>query len=99
LPITLEFPAWPVTIQGHSSDLSAGGIGAIIRSKLPSQLKSAVVRINPPSGQKELSFHAQLRYQSGLRYGFEFTNVRAADRESIRRLIENRKRRVADVAG
>ena len=99
LPITVECPGWPVTIPGHSSDLSAGGIGTIIRNKLPSRIKSAVVRINSQSGQKELSFRAQLRYQSGLRYGFEFTNVKATDRESIRRLIENRKRRAADVAG
>jgi PilZ domain len=99
LPVSIEFPASPVTVHGHSSDLSAGGLGAIIRTKLPSEAKTGTVRIGPSGGQKELAFPAQLRYHSGLRYGFEFTNVSAANRQSIRRLIENRKRRAADVAG
>ena len=99
LPVTVEFPASPVTIHGRSSDLSAGGVGAVIRTKLPAAAKSGIVRISRPGGQKDIALHAQLRYQSGLRYGFEFTNVKAADREAIRRLIENRKRRAADVAG
>jgi len=98
LPVTVQFPGSSELIYGHSSDLSAGGMGAIIRGQLPSRTRGGTVKISPPAGRKQLSFDAQLRYQSGVRCGFEFTTISVAGREAIRRLIETQKHRAAQVA-
>ena len=91
---------WPITLElchptdnegplhGHSIDLSAGGISAMIRNKLPSRYKTACVKILLDTGKQSLVLEAQCRYQTGLRYGFEFSNVGSGEKETIRRLIE-----------
>jgi len=100
LPITVELsPATsPVVVHGYSSDLSAGGLGAVIRSRLPARYKTGPVRVRIERGEEILSLHASFRYQTGSRYGFEFMNVGAAEREAIRHLIETQKQRAADFA-
>ena len=98
LPIALQFPSSLQIIRGHSSDLSAGGVGAIIRERLPADHKTGFVKIDGPPGRRAISLRARLRYHNGLRYGFEFTNVSVAERDSLRRLIEAQTFRAADVA-
>jgi len=100
LPITVELsPATsPVVVHGHSSDLSAGGLGAVIRSRLPARYKTGPVRVRIERGDEILSLRANFRYQTGSRYGFEFINIDAAEREAIRHLIETQKQRAADFA-
>jgi hypothetical protein len=99
LPITLHFASSTSTIvfRGHSSDLSAGGLAAVIRDRMPSQVRTGVVKIDTEPGRKALALRAQLRYQTGARCGFEFTNVSTAERQAIRRLMEAQKHSSAQV--
>ena len=99
---------WPITVElcdstdnvgalhGHSIDLSAGGISAIIRSRLPSPYKTACVKILLDTGDQSLALQAHCRYQSGMRYGFEFSNVSSGEKETIRRLIETQLQHASD---
>lgn len=100
---------WPVTVelsdssndlgvvQGHSIDLSAGGMGAVIRGKLPSRYKTGPVKILVDTGEESLTFSAQFRYQTGLRYGFEFASVNSGEKEALRRLMESQFQKVPDI--
>jgi hypothetical protein len=82
-------------IHGQSSDLSAGGVGAVIRSSLPARYKTETVKISIERGQDSLQVFARLRYQNGFRHGFEFMNVGETEREAIRRFIGKRRTRAA----
>jgi len=92
LPITLQLNAGHI-FYGHSTDLSLGGLGVIIRSELPEVYKTETITIILGSGRESVSVLARLCYQSGLRHGFEFVNVSATQRDSIRRLIIKRRTR------
>jgi hypothetical protein len=90
-PVTLELSnssSSPEPIHGHSIDISAGGMGAIIRSKLPPRYKTALVKILIDTGEESVGFRAHLRYHTGLRYGFEFAKITPGEQEAIRRLME-----------
>ena len=97
LPIKLQLGlgSGAALIPGQSSDLSLGGVGALIRSGIPPRYKTEMLKIIIERGREALSLFARLRYQSGLRYGFEFVNVGATQREAIRRLISKRKQAAA----
>lgn len=101
VPVTLSLPpqASPVEIHGYTSDLSAGGIGAIIREKLPPTYKNTSIKIEVGTGASTLSFRGRFRHQSGVRYGFEFTDVAGQQRDAIRRMIENHMTEAASAAG
>lgn len=86
-------------IPGETSDLSLGGVGAVIRGDFPPRCKTETVKIGIERGRETLSLFARLRYQSGLRYGFEFINVGAAEREAVRRFLSRRRRQAAAVTG
>ena len=92
-PVTLKLSgmAKTVAVHGYTSDLSAGGMGAVIREKLPAQCNKVTVHISVEPGEAPLVFRARLRYQQGFRYGFEFTGLGAAEREAMRHLIGNRR--------
>lgn len=89
-PVTLELSdtSSATTFHGHSVDVSAGGIGTILRHNLPSRYKAALLKILIDTGEKSLGLQAHLRYHTGLRYGFEFANVTQVEQEAIRRLLE-----------
>jgi hypothetical protein len=89
LPITLLLSTGQL-IHGFSSDLSAGGVGAVIRGEIPAVDKAEPAKITLESGRGAVSLMARFCYQSGLRHGFEFLNVSAAEREAIRRIIIRR---------
>jgi hypothetical protein len=95
LPITLELNASAngEVIRGCSSDLSAGGMGAVIQDGIPSRYKTETVRVSIERGRESLTVLARLRYQRGLRHGFEFFNVDAGERETIRKFIARRTTR------
>ena len=97
LPIQLYFnPFLPSrAVHGFCSDLSVGGMGAVLRSGLPSGYANEKVKISIKKGREALSVQARLRYQNGMRYGFEFINVGAAERETIRRLISKGRMKTA----
>lgn len=86
-------------ILGETSDLSLGGLGALIRAGLPSRYKTEMVKIMIQRGREALLVVARLRYQNGFHHGFEFANVGAAQREAIRRFISGRGQPVAAVSG
>jgi hypothetical protein len=86
-------------IQGYMTDLSAGGLGAVIRTDVPSRFKTEAVRIQIERGRDSLSLAAHFRYQNGLRHGFEFINLSAGEREGIRRVITKHKTRAAGKVG
>jgi hypothetical protein len=100
LPVTFQIPPYssPVQIHGHSSDLSAGGLGAIIRGKLPSAYKTAMIKIEVGTSAVPLSVQGRFRHQSGVRYGFEFANIAGAQTEAIRRMIQKHMKAAAGVA-
>lgn len=99
LPVTFQIPPYsnPVQIHGYSSDLSAGGLGAIIRGKLPSAYKTAMIKIEVGTGAAPLSVHGKIRHQSGVRYGFEFADAAGARTEAIRRLLQKHMKAAAGV--
>lgn len=80
-------------IHGYTSDLSAGGVGTVIRTTLPSRYLTETVTLSIERGRDSLSVPARLRYHNGLRHGFEFVNVGAAEREIIRRIITRHRAR------
>jgi hypothetical protein len=100
LPIKVQLgdPTATEVIQGITNDLSAGGLGAVIRSGFHGRYREETVKITIGNGRELLSVEARLRYQNGLRYGFQFINVNTAEREAIRRIITKRKTRPATVA-
>ena len=99
IQVQLGLASTGAIIPGQSSDLSAGGLGAVIRSSLPARYKTEMVRISVERGHDSLSVFARLRYQNGLRHGFEFLNVDTAEREAIRRFISKGKKPAAAVTG
>jgi len=98
-PVTLELldSANSGVIHGHSVDLGAGGMGVIIRGKLPSRYENALIRIMMDTGEESLAVRAHLRYHAGTRYGFEFVHARSEEKQDIRRLIDTQLRRAADI--
>lgn len=97
LPVTFQLPSNPIPVQihGYSSDLSAGGLGAIIREKLPSAYKTALLKIDVGTGAAPLSVQGRFRHQSGVRYGFEFARVAGAQTEAIRRMLQKQMKAAA----
>lgn len=92
LPVKLHLTEGQL-IQARSADLSAGGVGAIIRNGLPVVFKAETATVTIESGRNSVSLLARLCYQSGLRHGFEFLNVSTTEREAIRRLIISQRTR------
>jgi PilZ domain len=86
VPITVEVshPQRPVMIHGHTHDLGEGGVGATILGKLPPQRRAVALKISLNGTKEPLVLRAHIRYRKGLRHGFKFTRMRAAEREAIR---------------
>jgi hypothetical protein len=96
LPIRMRLNAAPKgeIIQGCTNDLSVGGLAAVVRGTLPPRFRTDSVKIAIQHQRESLSIAARLRYQCGVRYGFEFVNVNAVEREALRRIITGRKMHV-----
>ena len=82
IPMTLRHLAaggiqsWPVI----SLDISAGGLGAMVRSGLQ---VGEMVKIDVLTPAFALSAVAVVRYTSSLRSGFEFVGLTTAERQQI----------------
>ena len=76
----------PLTLQGHTKDLSEGGLAAVIPSRLPGHKKTFAIRLPALRGGRQINVQARLRYRSGMRHGFEFVRLSPGDREAIREL-------------
>jgi hypothetical protein len=92
LPVALSTGSAYVNLRGETSDLSAGGIGAIIEDQLPTASKTWTLTIDLGPGTEPLTSHARLRYRNGSRHGFEFVRLGAEKREMIREFIEHQMR-------
>ena len=87
LPITLESRHKQGTIvQGHTTNLSEGGLGAVISERFADEKRNLTIRLPGLHSRKDIQVSARLRYRKGMRHGFEFMRVSAADREAIREL-------------
>ena len=76
----------PLTLRGHTKDLSEGGMAAVIASRLPGHRKTFAIRLPASAGGRHIQLQARLRYRSGMRHGFEFVRVSPTDRQAIREL-------------
>ena len=76
----------PLTLRGHTKDLSEGGMAAVIPSRLPGHKKTFAIRLPALQGGKQINVQARLRYRTGMRHGFEFVRLSGTDREAIREL-------------
>lgn len=88
LPITLESRHLkkPLVVQGHSTNLSEGGLGAVISERFADEKRNLTIRLPGLHSRKDIQVSARLRYRKGMRHGFEFTRVSLADRDAIREL-------------
>jgi hypothetical protein len=88
LPITLESRHLkkPLVVQGHTTNLSESGLGAVIGERFVDEKRNLTIRLPGLHSRKDIQVSARLRYRKGMRHGFEFTRVSAADRDAIREL-------------
>lgn len=88
LPVIVEFRhvKKPLILRGHTTNLSEGGMGAVIGEQMVDQKRSLTIRLPGLNAQKEIQVNARLRYRKGMRHGFEFTRVSSTDRDAIREL-------------
>jgi hypothetical protein len=76
-----------VSYWGRSNELGADGIGATLTGTLESGEVVAMEVLLPMAGYP-MKFRALVRYRDGLRHGFEFLALTAAQREEVRRVCE-----------
>jgi PilZ domain-containing protein len=88
LPITLESRHLkkPLIVQGHTTNLSEGGLGAVISERFADEKANLTIRLPGLHSRKDIQVSARLRYRKGMRHGFEFMRVSAADRDALREL-------------
>lgn len=76
-----------MSFWGRSSEIGEDGVGATLTGELePGEVVS--MELSLPMMPFPIKFRAVVRYRDGLRHGFEFLNVRAAQREEIRRVCD-----------
>jgi protein TonB len=73
----------PENLPGRCTDLSEGGVGGMIAGEL-SVGQHVAVELRIPKVGVPVRARAQVRYQGGLRYGFEFLGLPVEQREMIR---------------
>ncbi len=88
LPITVECRHLKksFTVPGHTTNLSEGGMGALISERFTDEKRSLTIRLPGLHSRKDIQVSARLRYRKGMRHGFEFMRVSSADRDAIREL-------------
>jgi hypothetical protein len=76
-----------ISFWGRSSEIGADGIGATLTGELePGEVVSMELVL--PMASFPIKFRALVRYRDGLRHGFEFLALSAAQRDEIRRVCE-----------
>jgi hypothetical protein len=74
-----------ISFWGRSTELGEDGIGATLTGELePGEVVSMELLL--PMAPFPIKFRALVRYRDGLRHGFEFLALSAAQREEIRRV-------------
>jgi hypothetical protein len=72
---------------GRSTELGQDGIGATLTGELEAG-EIVSLEIPLPLSPYPLKVRGIVRYRQGLRYGFEFLTLSAAERDTIRRVCE-----------
>jgi hypothetical protein len=76
-----------VSLWGRSNELGEDGIGATLTGAL--EIGEVVaMEFALPLATSPIKFRALVRYRDGLRHGFEFLALSAAQRDEIRRTCE-----------
>ncbi len=75
------------TCWGHATELGQDGIGATLTGKLETG-EIVSLEIPLPLSPYPLKVRAIVRYCDGLRYGFEFLTLTAAQRDMLLRVCE-----------
>jgi hypothetical protein len=76
-----------VSFWGRSSEIGDDGIGATLTGELETG-EVVSMELLLPTAPFPIKFRALVRYRDGLRHGFEFLALNAAQRDEIRRLCE-----------
>ena len=86
LPVTIECRKIKQPLRGHTTNLSEGGMGAVVGQRLGDENRNLTIRLPGLKARKEIQVSARVRYRKGMRYGFEFTRVSSEDRDALREL-------------
>jgi hypothetical protein len=76
-----------ISFWGRSSEIGEDGIGATLTGELEAG-EVVSMEILLPMAPFPIKFRALVRYRDGLRHGFEFLALSAAQRDEIRRVCE-----------
>jgi hypothetical protein len=76
-----------VSYWGRSSEIGEDGIGATLTGELEAG-EVVSMELSLPMAPFPIKFRALVRYRDGLRHGFEFLALSAAQRDEIRRVCE-----------
>jgi hypothetical protein len=76
-----------VSLWGRSNELGEDGIGATLTGELEAG-EVVSMELSLPMSAYPIKFRASVRYRDGLRHGFEFLTLTAAQHEEIRRVCE-----------
>ncbi len=77
-----------VSFWGRSSEIGEDGLGATLTGELEAG-EVVSMELSLPMSPFPIKFRALVRYRDGLRHGFEFLTLSAAQRDAIRRVCES----------
>jgi hypothetical protein len=76
-----------LSFWGRSSEIGEDGVGATLTGELQAGEVVSMER-SLPMAPFPIKFRALVRYRDGLRHGFEFLTLSAAQRDEIHRVCE-----------
>ena len=76
-----------VSFWGRSSEIGEDGVGATLTGELQAG-EVVSMELSLPMAPFPIKFRALVRYRDGLRHGFEFLTLSAAQRHEIHRVCE-----------
>src|SRR5208282_982187 len=86
----------PENLPGRCTDLSEGGVGAVVAGELATD-QQVVVELRLPNVGVPVRTRALVRYQSRLRCGLEFAGLPVEQREMIRYWVHRSAAQPVDI--
>jgi hypothetical protein len=77
-----------LSLWGRSNEIGEDGLGATLTGELEAG-EVVSMELALPMAPFPIKFRAMVRYRDGLRHGFEFLTLTAAQRDEIRRVCES----------
>jgi hypothetical protein len=77
-----------ISFWGRSSEIGEDGVGATLTGELEAA-EVVSMELSLPMSPFPIKFRALVLYRDGLRHGFEFLTMSAAQRDEIRRVCES----------